>query len=68
MVVQKKLKHAIFSWDRDNRVLEVGDEKAAVRLNKGEMFSLARFILRVAQMGKRKEAANETTDNRPDQA
>ena len=48
MIIRKQLKRQSFEYDFDHRMLAL---KSGI-LTKTEMFSLMRFIIRVAQKGK----------------
>jgi len=57
MYIKKFLKHASFAWDTDLHLLSVStsDFDTWVRLNRSQMFSLCRFIIRIAQRAGRRK-------------
>ena len=55
MTIERELKHILFSWDDQIKLLLIKKSETAVFLSRPEMFSLARFILRIAQKGKRRK-------------
>lgn len=59
MILARELKFIKFMWDDEARTLAVkraNDTLQWVVLRRSEMFSLARFILRIAQKGKRRKS------------
>jgi len=54
MIIQKKLKNVSFSYNSEARLLEIDINGTSdfVRVSRVEMFSLMRFIIRIAQKGK----------------
>jgi len=59
--MRKDLKNFFFIWDSENKVLEISsrtlegfETRDSVRIPKSTMFSLARFVLRIAQKGSRR--------------
>mgnify|MGYP007031193939 CR=1 FL=1 len=64
-MIIKELKHITFSWEQDkilfiHKKLEGHIRDTSIPMSKIEMFSLARFILRIAQHGKTKKKTNES--------
>ena len=58
MIVARHLKFIKFMWDDEERTLAIkraNDTLQWVVLRRSEIFSLARFILRIAQKGKRRK-------------
>ena len=59
-MIVKTLKHVIFSWDEEARTLMITSVPLDIGwtqhpLSKGETFSLARFLVRVFQKGKKRK-------------
>lgn len=55
MEIIKELKNAKFIWDEKNKILRIEEaHRGVATLTKIEMFSLARFIIRVSQYLSRK--------------
>lgn len=60
MIIEKNLKNISFLYNSENKSLELVNNKGkiadtqAIRLSKTEMFSLSRFIIRIAQYEGRK--------------
>lgn len=50
-MLSKRLKHATFEYDED-KLLHINDDINGAVLSRIEMFSLMRFIIRIAQKGK----------------
>ena len=48
-MIIKMLKKVQFIWDEESKIITIAEKQW---LTKTEMFSLARFILRIAQKGK----------------
>jgi hypothetical protein len=55
-MIIKELKHAIFEYDNDDKKLVIAEREGDdIALNGTEMFSLMRFIIRIAQKGQRRK-------------
>ena len=52
-MIQKKLKNIKYSWDENEKMLLIhhNNSKQYYGISKIEMFSLARFIIRISQRG-----------------
>ena len=59
-MITKELKNVIFTWDEEQRTLMITRKPLGVGweqypLSRAETFSLARFLIRVFQKGKRRK-------------
>lgn len=60
MRIKRQLKHVRFEYDFDSKTLSIVGPYEAFDVSRIEMFSLARFILRVSQKGVRKNVKNKS--------
>ena len=56
MIIRKQLTGVTFEYDTNYRQLEIINKFHSGTVTRSEMFSLARFILRIIQKGKPRKA------------
>ena len=55
-MMERILKHVRFTYDDPTKWLTIHRDSLGLGVTRTEMFSLARFILRIAQKGKRRKS------------